>query len=506
MIDNPERETHYAVPGFWVYAYNYELKQTGNSLYLTNKVEPDVAAALLAAYPPGHSLPHPDHPREHLPSYVSLRRATWQDREEMEPCDLPRWAHLAWWTDNRAIHADHCVRPSKTHPGLISYFQTAEKAARNIRTPIKAGRYLTKFFRDILSETEIAKMARWQETGALDNDYNDPAKYELRFAKTVDDIVSVYEDGPSSCMSGGTDEFSTDGMHPAAVYAAGDLAVAYLQCIETDKVTARALCWPAKTVFGRVYPTPDNWRSDDFACQPDSEAMQDALRFRLREAGYIEGQRNTDIFDGAKLRKIGLDDDCEYLMPYLDWGMNVDDAGGYFVIRRHGDYACDKTNGVLRIKDERPTCDNCDERCDADDLRTVYTGVSATGHPRFAHDWCEYCTDNHAFYCDGVHEYIADSVESVEVGNRTYSHAYAETNFFLSDYSGEWFDGDAVEMEDGEMWSEDEFAKHGFECAVTGEKLPIGKLHPDYPEISRDLDDEQLAEYLATRETKETIE
>jgi hypothetical protein len=40
---------------------------------------------------------------------------------------------------------------------------------------------------------------------------------------------------------------------------------------------------------------------------------------------------------------------------------------------------------------------------------------------------------------------------------------------------------------------------------VTGDRLPIEKRHPDYPEISRDLDDEQLAEYLATRETKETI-
>jgi hypothetical protein len=193
-------------------------------------------------------------------------------------------------------------------------------------------------------------------------------------------------------------------------------------------------------------------------------------------------------------------------MPYLDWGMGVDDCGDHFVIRKHGEYACDMTNGVLKIEDNRPYCENCEERCDADDLHNVYMSVSSTGHPRYASAWCEYCTDHLAFYCDGASEYFSNQVDHVIVGRRTYTEAYAETNFTRSDYSGEWFDGHAVEMEDGEMWSEDEFAKHGFECAVTGDRLPIEKRHPDYPEISSDLDDEQLAEYLATRETKETIE
>jgi hypothetical protein len=186
-----------------------------------------------------------------------------------------------------------------------------------------------------------------------------------------------------------------------------------------------------------VYPTPDNWVTDGFACQQDSEAMQDALRFRLREAGYTEGQRNTGIFDGAKLRKISLDDECEYLMPYLDWDMGVDEHDDYFVIRKDGDYACNTTNGVLLIEDNRPICDNCDERCDANDLSPVYTSVRATGHPRHEHYWCGSCVDSHAFYCHGANQYIADSVDSVTVGDHRYNLAYAETNFTLSDYSDE---------------------------------------------------------------------
>ena len=289
---------------------------------------------------------------------------------------MPVWAHQKWWRDNEAIHEPHYVIVSREKPGLLAYYQSPEKACLGIRTQIRPGRYLARYFGGILTEAERAKMARWQETGVLETDYADPVKYPMAFARTRQEIREVYEHGPDSCMAGGN-SWESDA-HPCEVYAAGDLAVAYLYNPDNDNaIRARALVWPAKKTFGRVYPTEAVWQSDGFASSEDALAMQNALRNRLLSDGYTDCLRSA--FTGARLLRIELDDN-KVVMPYLDGGYGVDDDDEHFVMTsRSGTYSCDSTGGYITVEDGRPRCDRCNDPMDEDETFTVYTRASSSG-------------------------------------------------------------------------------------------------------------------------------
>ena len=111
--DDREKETQFAVPEFWVYSGN----PYSSVPFLRNKVDPEQAAKILAAYPDNKNLPHPTEPSLPLPIYVRLVRATWQHRESIEDAAeksrLPLWHTTPWWSDNTEIHRDHYVRISR---------------------------------------------------------------------------------------------------------------------------------------------------------------------------------------------------------------------------------------------------------------------------------------------------------------------------------------------------------------------------------------------------------
>ena len=86
----------------------------------------------------------------------------------------------------------------------------------------------------------------------------------LKFASTPKEIVAVYtnydEDCSQvadSCMRYECCDFPEGGsprppQHPCSVYGAGDLAIAYTVNV-AGQTTARALCWPEKKIYSRVY-------------------------------------------------------------------------------------------------------------------------------------------------------------------------------------------------------------------------------------------------------------
>jgi hypothetical protein len=371
-----------------------------------------------------------------------------------------------------------------------------------VRTRIRPGRYLTKYFREILTEKQIAQMARWQETGNFETDYDDAEAYPLLFAITAKEIETVYEDGPASCMSDSADNYSCDGRHPSIVYAAGDLAIAYIKEAATDKIRARALVWPARKIVGRVYPTPDShWLGDGFASQEDAEAMQHALHNRLLEDGYQDATKTGQTsFNGARLRKIELCRD-RYIMPYLDQYYKVSDCGDHFVMHQHGDIEADKTNGYIDIDDDRPTCDRCDHYVDEDDLSTVY--LRPAMRQLFRSNWCPKCVVDHAFICDGTGALFDEAVSAVSMDGCTYTLAYCEAHFSFSDYSQEWFKGDSVIMDDGDVWSQEEFEEHGFTDRITGGNYWLRDEHKDYPGFLDTHTAEEIEQYLAAHPTKE---
>lgn len=411
-------------------------------------------------------------------SLYPVRRAKWTERENARFHDQtykhPVWAGESFWTlsfYNSGPAASHYAHVALGDPRMIAFTENAEKGEADRQTRMKPGKYLKKFFGDVLSDKKIAFYAEWWTKG--DRPVGDAAT-RLRFAETEEDIIGVYErPGPSSCMKD---------MDCVRVYAAGDLQVAYLvDEDDEDVVAARALCWPAKEVFGRFYPE-------------DGEG--ETLFAALRAKGWTSIREDSSAFEGARLLK-EEGDDGGWVMPYLDHSYGVRDAGDHFVMsRKNYEIYCDSTSGEIDGPD-RSDCDECGARVLSEDTYTVHSGVGrgwagrgliGTGEMT----WCESCYENGSFYCDALNEnFDSATVESVEVGDETWALPYAQENALCCDKTGEWFrPDDAVSMEDGETWSQDAFADHGFTCAHDGENYSRDDESAVYPGYHAQYDDD----------------
>src|SRR5262249_35481599 len=136
---------------------------------------------------------------------------------------------------------------------------------------------------------------------------------------------------PNSCMSGRAGDYHGP-CHPVRVYGAGDLAIAYLE--QGDEITARALCWPAKLIYGRPY------------------GDEHRLSAALEKAGYTYGHGTK--LRGAKLLRIRSGDG--FVAPYIDGCPGISDHGDHLEIG--GDLESDSTTGVI-LEESGETCDRC---------------------------------------------------------------------------------------------------------------------------------------------------
>ncbi|MHC4093516.1 MAG: hypothetical protein ACYSVY_25130, partial [Planctomycetota bacterium] len=210
----------------------------------------------------------------------------WKERERSkfrsnEYKDVP-W-HAEGWAIGSMPDLDHFAHVSTADPSKLAYTASEKHGEADRQTRMKPGKYLKKYFGDVLDAKEIQ---RWAGAFAGENE-----NIEVGFATDPDDIVEVYENGPRSCMS------SQDAVR---VYGAGDLAIAYLG--PQDDATARALCWPAKQVFGRIYG--------------DGARLGQALM----AMGYSEAGRTG--FNGARL--LLEREGSGYVCPYIDYGYHVE--------------------------------------------------------------------------------------------------------------------------------------------------------------------------------------
>ena len=368
------------------------------------------------------------------------------------------WENESWWIDHFVTRPEWWnVKRSDDDPALLAYYPTPEKAERGLWTQIKPGRYLTAYLSD-LTPKQVKYWAEWHAKGKKPTE--DAAPATIHFAITPDEIELVYLTGPRSCMSHLAKAF--DGPeHPTRVYGAGDLAIAYLIDPNIDEgdeghVTARALCWPERKCFGRVYPTYDE------------NGHQEELRSALYAVGYHSAQ---DIgcdkagMNGARMLRIEVDDGNSVVMPYLDAPyQSFDDLGDYLTLGDHGEHAGTETNGCASLAPEYEyCCANCGEGFDSGG-DTVYLRVSSNGGNR-SQDWCGCCVETAAFYCEGFGELFAERyVDSVCWNDDIYTEAWISNNTFISDFSGDRFaDDESVKMQDGSVWSSDEFADYGRE-------------------------------------------
>lgn len=313
---------------------------------------------------------------------------------------IPNTVGLEGPWDATTLPGLHFAHVSVEDKSMVAFTASEEHGVADRQTRMKPGKYLKKYYGDVLSDDEIAKLAA--EFGAHF------APPELSFATDADEIERVYRDGPRSCMAYHPGDYASP-CHPVRVYAGPDLALAYIER-GAGNITARALVWPDKKRYGRVY-------GDEQRIVP-----------LLRAAGYSYGS-----LSGARIQRIPVYNGG-FVMPYIDGIDYATDEGDYIRIGGFGSIYCQNTNG---LSDERNYCPHCEEYYNPHEGSYWIADVEQ--------EWCPSCRERDAFYCEGIGEYFSDNTESVEIGYYRYSLPYVERNpdeFFKCDECGEGFSYD----------------------------------------------------------------
>jgi hypothetical protein len=97
---------------------------------------------------------------------------------------------------------------AKKDPSKIAFTESAEKGMRDIQTVIAPGRYLERFYAEIITAELIRDLARDYVTRLITP--------EFKIARMSDEIVYVYQHGPDSCMSKSLHEYESK-EHPVSV-------------------------------------------------------------------------------------------------------------------------------------------------------------------------------------------------------------------------------------------------------------------------------------------------
>lgn len=263
---------------------------------------------------------------------------------------------------------EHYAHISKGDPSKIAYTESKEKGEKDVQVRVKPGRYLQKFYGEILTDDEIREHATTIKKAVPD--------YEFGIATTPDDIENVYRNGPDSCMAYGISSYEAD-THPARVYGAGDLGVAYIE--RKGRYTARALCWPSRKVYGRIYG--DSYRLE--------EQFAD-MGWTTDVGDYNDG---VGIFAGARLLKIEQHY-CGrnyFVVPYVDWHRTLREEGDYLVLcsdREEGPVTTGNTNGLVEIcrGTKCPHCGGWSE--------TEFTLIEDINQ-----EWCDSCSTLRTWTC-----------------------------------------------------------------------------------------------------------
>lgn len=374
------------------------------------------------------------------------------------------WSDENWYSCRPDALRDHFLHRSSDKPEMIAFTESPEKGSMDRQTRMRAGAYLTKYFRDVLSESEIM---RWARLHALANDPD--ALPEMKIARTADEIKRVYLEGPDSCMSEEAERYNSRPIHPVAVYGDSDLALAYVEReadFHDENIASRALIWPDRKIHGRIYPTPERYSG---TARESARIEQVALARALSAAGYRAGS-----FEGAQIRAIPIQkysSDTEFVMPYLDgnYAVALSPNRERFTLSRSDGTPAQNTHGTIDLNErDCMICERCEDGMDEDES---YQVIIDRRHNTAS--WCEHCTSSHAFYCDGYEDRISEgSCDTVEVGRHTYSLWYAEDHCVMCEHTEEW-----VEMEDSvevwvdeyhtELWSRDAAHDDAFRCAIS---------------------------------------
>lgn len=318
----------------------------------------------------------------------------------------PVFTGFAVYGDVLTGHPDYVMsmpRVSADHPGMLLHYPNMDRFLRDIPEPVKVGRYVTNFM------PHMSAFSRdW--TAALTPEH-------MFLADTREAIRGIYlsrGDGTRSCMTHsnkelGLETFGKDLPHPTEAYAAGDLAVAYINGTACDvsaegkaaaalvrKPTARCVVWPERKIHGRIYG--------------DSSRMERALHIN----GYKSGADSIggSAWHGARLLKLPLlpagtsniwSEAQSFIVPYFDAEVCAVDTGEYLQVvnarecrRESGDVFRYNGTPVLQIRNAagwtaHHRCSKC--RCPVEFGNFYYVGVymDDDGQPPWQFSLCPQC-------------------------------------------------------------------------------------------------------------------
>lgn len=332
------------------------------------------------------------------------------------------WARQSFWVRS-AYKLLHDIRMSETQPGLIAYFQSAEKRARNIRTPIKVGRYLKQFFPE-LGDTEIRSFQQQLEfnlqpvtmffTDACPSHADDP-KGETRLI-IEKEWVRIYRFGPSSCMRG------SDSVR-VYVYPSNTLRLAYMTDNSQPDGTpvARCIVRDDEKQWLRIYPD-------------DQGTHWSKMRRHLEVLGYTRGNLN-----GVRGQLISHSDyNSEIVCPYVDCGdggeQYIDVHEGHAKEHRYIKFGGEEhdaatTSGYISLN--RCRCHECNDALDEDECYR-----DDGGNP-----WCASCYDDAFVSAIGRRGYEGHYLrdECIETADGSwYVERYANSND-VYEVDGDWY-------------------------------------------------------------------
>lgn len=207
---------------------------------------------------------------------------------------------------------------------MVRFIVNEVDGLRNKFTRMSPGRFVQKF----LDNSPPPKlMDQWCAQMGLDLTVS-----KLQIARSIKDIVKVYTEGPHSCMAYTVTQpscpFQTK-IHPAVCYGKSDLGVAYI--LRRGEISARALVWPDKKIYGRIY------------------GDQMRLVERFREEDYVE---DWNGFKGARIRQI-RDKHGKLVAPYFDGDLGaVPDGDKWLLIT-------DRPTIILKSPYGVPLADHC---------------------------------------------------------------------------------------------------------------------------------------------------
>lgn len=310
---------------------------------------------------------------------------------------------------------DHFVHYSTKTCSDLAYTKNEEKGRLDLQTKTSLAGYLEVFFSAKVSPKEIRELSEQNELLFLND--------EVKFAITPDEIERVYTRpsesniaGANSCMRSPARQY-TDNVHPTRVYGAGDLAVAYLTD-EDNRVTDRALCWPDRKIYSRVYGKANNLHT-----------YLKKLGFK-KSLYYGESKSDEFSFDGAKLLAIPVKRDPEsYIVPYIDeLDVNLAEQNGFLVFSKvDGNINTRNTNGRA-TKVPFLICKFCGATNLESKTFTFYTDTLKEGSYSFT-KCCEKCAKTHGYNCEG----LSCFVDKEKFGDPVRLEAY---NYNLPDFSG----------------------------------------------------------------------